>query len=231
MKIKSRDSHRCDPGTDCDRRTCLRESLGGLLRRLSIVAFAAAGLACTTDDHFGGGSPAENLSSDNSGFHRTHIPSVRSIDGLEARTFQNFLMVGPIDSQELLYARASGIKTVIDIRSSDTWKNSLADRSEALELELIRVEPPHGGSLSENLLAALIKVVTARQESHFLIVADSTAWAGVWVALITATRSNLNGDAAVDLATGMGVNDAALLTMAKQVVDGGNDAGAAPRGP
>lgn len=156
-------------------------------------------------------------------YHQTHVPPMTSDQSKEVKRYQHYNVAGKLAEKTLLYAKAQGVTTVIDLRPITEADDAEKRQAHDLKLDYIHVAVAADGQFSSSIYEKLATVLSTEEEKEnrqFLIHHDEIDQAAAWLAIYIAMRSSLNTDTALSIADGVGLESPVTRKQLESFLDG-----------
>ncbi len=142
--------------------------------------------------------------------HHHNIPKISWGKGKFAKSYRNFFVSGPPREQSLLYARASKIEELIDLRKKSTKTESLKEKCEKTGINYSQIEIDDDKIFTRQNLDLFSNKVTNEADRFYLVVDGTPDKAAAMVAAYISDQSSLNTYMTLDIARSLGMKNKAV---------------------
>jgi hypothetical protein len=149
-------------------------------------------------------------------YHHRNIPDIVYGDGKVAQNYHQFFVAGPLPESSLLYARASKVEILLDLRADGVDVQKLAAQSEKAGIQFTNL-PVNGANIfQEEAFAAISQKLSESEDEHYLVVSDPADIAAAIVAAYIGERSNLKQEMTLEIAGSLGMNEGSIAEQLRQ---------------
>jgi hypothetical protein len=152
-------------------------------------------------------------------YHRAHIPELTWGNNKEVTKYRQYFISGLPTDKTLLYARAAGVSTVVDLRTASREQDVEKGNVESLDMTYISVAVPANGTFDDSVAEKIAAALQNGEEKLFLIHHDGIELAAAWFAVYIGTRSSLNTETSLSIGASVGLQDANLRNRLKEYLD------------
>ncbi|MEZ4742967.1 MAG: hypothetical protein R3B45_11055 [Bdellovibrionota bacterium] len=143
-------------------------------------------------------------------FHK-NTPTLTGGGGKKIKRYQNYFFAGSLDNSMLLYAKAAGVKLVIDLKQASKQTQTDQVECQALGITYLGHSVPMHYTLNDDTVAKFTAILPKEQNNNSVLIQHTTPdLPAALFAAYLASKSNLNLESTLAIARAIGLRSVSI---------------------